>query len=1047
MADSIRVTGDSPTEWKADLVGRIDDRIKNPGKSRFVTFDIQGDGKFKVRNTVESLREFKKKVKGNRGFYKAAIKPHGKEITDKGSNARLVDSFIEERDYANAYEAAKLSKYKPIIRDMRKKTTDKPTYGMARNVKEFEVFGHKFAVGKYTEGGKTYYRTFDLESGYALGMEDRSAAKAEASARDQVKSKGKETLDRAMKQARKERSYDKLDEGFRAQHFPEDKKKGKKGGGLGGKQGGEVNLGDIADGIKDMAKTAKHAAKLATHAPVSLAKSVTRTWFRAPMSVIRDLDTPTAIMLADIMHKPRTVTDGKVRDPDIIERAQVREGEYIHELDRVIEPLRNRLGNVPKKLNDDIFSMLVDDLDLTPKGRKLLPGKVGKGTYDKKKFKAAQDIRKWLDHIGKEIVDTGIDINLSPNYFPRIWDASKIAWRQGLPNVESFAEFLVNNAKVDGKPIDIDMAQRITQNILENDGYHDNGGFGYRDPQVEKAESPTSKHFMARKIEIPDKAAKDWMVTDISAVLSKYGQVMANRIEYAKTFGPNGKKLGQMVSDISKEYNKTRGSSMQVKDIEPFIRTWSEAYLGRYGAVNNIYGKGFVRAVNNFEVLTCLPMVTFTSLAEFGPISGLGGYRVAPAALKTIINGINNSVRKGSRLVTGKTRLEKTELQETLERMGHYTIQAFNHAQTSRFSGTGGKLTSAMMKYNLHDMLTNFQRSLTHQIAIDIVNSAAKRLSKEKEAWEEKHGSATKASDILRGGKGAKGKWDKSRLGQDYERQLIEMGIDPEAAIDWFRGGMKDKAFTNHAHLSSIGTVNRIIQRPNASISPNWVFSERLSWLALFKKFTLSFQNTYIPKMLSEIKEAKSFRGKTQYLMGAMIGTGIAYAIMEMKDHLYWGGAENNPYRGKMSSPESLMLEAVDRAGFTGALTFPLAVFKPRYGFWESGEQRIINLMGPGAVDISAVIGLAISEEGQGSKKAARWVSRKIPTPFYIAADIGDGEGASVKRKKLKGELEGIFQDIGGGSGLEIGKGFKPKRSGWGSGKSSGWGSGKSSGW
>ena len=62
----------SPTEARKWLVNEIDGAIagapKNLEKVEFVTFDVPGDGKFKVVNTVEKLNEFKKKVLASPGF-------------------------------------------------------------------------------------------------------------------------------------------------------------------------------------------------------------------------------------------------------------------------------------------------------------------------------------------------------------------------------------------------------------------------------------------------------------------------------------------------------------------------------------------------------------------------------------------------------------------------------------------------------------------------------------------------------------------------------------------------------------------------------------------------------------------------------------------------------------------------------------------------------------------------------------------------------------------------------------------------------------------
>ena len=67
----------------------------------------------------------------------------------------------------------------------------------------------------------------------------------------------------------------------------------------------------------------------------------------------------------------------------------------------------------------------------------------------------------------------------------------------------------------------------------------------------------------------------------------------------------------------------------------------------------------------------------------------------------------------------------------------------------------------------------------------------------------------------------------------------------------------------------------------------------------------------------------------------------------------------------------------MDRAGVTGWGTYGVALLSPRYGHWERGAQRIINLMGPAASDISQLVDVAMSEDKP--KQAARFISRNTP--------------------------------------------------------------------
>ena len=73
----------------------------------FVTFDVPGDGKFKVMNTADGLNNFRSKVEKSSGFKAPANKPPVMEReTDTGSYTPR--DAILEGEYLNAYELAKL---------------------------------------------------------------------------------------------------------------------------------------------------------------------------------------------------------------------------------------------------------------------------------------------------------------------------------------------------------------------------------------------------------------------------------------------------------------------------------------------------------------------------------------------------------------------------------------------------------------------------------------------------------------------------------------------------------------------------------------------------------------------------------------------------------------------------------------------------------------------------------------------------------------------------------------------------------------------------
>jgi len=116
----------SKAEMKGWLVSHIDKAILNSNPQKYYigeakptadnfegtavdykTFDVPGDGKFKVLNTKEHLTRFKKKVLASRGFKDSKS---NKNTTYKNRSANaIVEDFLNNGEYENAYYAAKAS--------------------------------------------------------------------------------------------------------------------------------------------------------------------------------------------------------------------------------------------------------------------------------------------------------------------------------------------------------------------------------------------------------------------------------------------------------------------------------------------------------------------------------------------------------------------------------------------------------------------------------------------------------------------------------------------------------------------------------------------------------------------------------------------------------------------------------------------------------------------------------------------------------------------------------------------------------------------------
>lgn len=72
-----------------------------------VTFDVPGDGRFKVRNTKEALRSFKEKVLASPGFKDTKRTTTSKPKAPAFSVSSMIADFLADGEHENAYYAAK----------------------------------------------------------------------------------------------------------------------------------------------------------------------------------------------------------------------------------------------------------------------------------------------------------------------------------------------------------------------------------------------------------------------------------------------------------------------------------------------------------------------------------------------------------------------------------------------------------------------------------------------------------------------------------------------------------------------------------------------------------------------------------------------------------------------------------------------------------------------------------------------------------------------------------------------------------------------------
>ncbi|MGL4260690.1 MAG: glucosaminidase domain-containing protein, partial [Afipia sp.] len=176
----------------------------------FVTFDVPGDGKFKVVNAVEKLQEFRKKVEASPGFKEPAKKPPvpSRDVVQGSYTPR---DAILEGDYLNAYELAKLQG-NPL--KFGRARGDHPNAFTDTSEVDGLIQGYRTFVGRIASDSKTPWMVIEESSGLSIGNNaagNTSKAAAIADAKAQIKGNEKRAADMLGKGVADGKTQDQLE--------------------------------------------------------------------------------------------------------------------------------------------------------------------------------------------------------------------------------------------------------------------------------------------------------------------------------------------------------------------------------------------------------------------------------------------------------------------------------------------------------------------------------------------------------------------------------------------------------------------------------------------------------------------------------------------------------------------------------------------------------------------------------------------------------------------------------------------------------------------
>ena len=711
-----------------------------------------------------------------------------------------------------------------------------------------------------------------------------------------------------------------------------------------GKQAGALHVDEIADAVHN----ALLRLRMGNISQLGQAFAK-QAWYRT-ISLIRDIDTPTARALADQFAPDRGAARG------LMEAMEFEGGRWATKLDHTVERVRGRMGGVPER--DSLAVM-----------RGLRTGE----PVPVRLQSVVDDLRTYLADMYRYESEV-LDIGERPNYVPQVWDAEHI--RKNLePSIAFFAEML------DTTP---DSAANVVRRILDSADhiYEPETHLGRYDGAEEwttwanrqgsalgGASKPSFER--GRRINIPPQMmlrAEEFLINDVEAVLSRYTQSAVRRVEYARRFGQNEEKLNRAVAKIIAEYTEQR-QAMSAGDIARRAPPRSPELLARdiYNVADAAQGKftyfpvarqqfpgaiRVARAVMAFEVMTKMGVVALASLPEFFAAAMQHGWRPA-AYLRGVQYAATEAVRSMDKLLTGKHHLPQMEAVQFLERLGLIYNSTLRSKQMERFGATSTKWASRFMQGTRLEALTNIQRIVAADSLSRMMSSYAKRLTNPK---------ASPAS-------------------KDYAARILdELGFPPHEAAQWHAAGQPAKSrWSQYIDTVILRGVNQDIVTPNA-MSKSLAYNDPFLQLPLlFTSFTNVMTNTFLKRFARELGNSTTPLSRKAGAIGGLIAAvATAYFVQWFKaQNLYQDSAQERYENSSTEKKIWLALESSYMPAPVSTLSRVLATKTDRYGNTRAGlpSDRMAILgqevFGAAGSDAALILNAAVSGDHEVRAKAA----------------------------------------------------------------------------
>lgn len=500
---------------------------------------------------------------------------------------------------------------------------------------------------------------------------------------------------------------------------------------------------------------------------------------------------------------------GEVLEADYSEVFREYNGSFITNFKTIYEPIAlNAKGQLGEDINNVVIKALRTD-------------EFPEGTHPLVK-KATQAIRQLFYQRGIKI---GLDPEDMPeNYVPRLWKRSVIESRRG-----EFVEKLVSIGYTQKQASD------ITTSMLS------------KDSQIVLADSgPTSSIFLKPRVLSKitnDDLFADFLENDLNVIINEYGSQTSRRLAKLEVLGVTNQSEFETywLKPIEKELREN--TNFSGKEIAANTKNVLDVYKSITGENIERLSVGAQNVVDVYSLTTrmaLLPLATASSLTEVFINVAKGGFKNAG---KGFVEASNNAFKTISTDVKNKLLKEgytEPEIWREMQSLGIAMDQAAADV-TDRLSGealaneTMRKVSNKFFRANFLDQWTKFVQMSSYITGKNMITDNIEEI-----------------------GKSVAAGLNPSKRIQNKMKELNELGISVDDAVNWYNGGMlQDDPFTKIIQRGAGRYTNEVILNPSAAsgLKPLWHSNPRTAVLYQLLGYPAAFTNTVLKNAVSKMMD------------------------------------------------------------------------------------------------------------------------------------------------------------------------------------------------